>query len=312
MEAVITAFPVLYPPLWESHAQIIEAASEVARVDVLIPDLTWASAVWLYLETRAFGKMENVRLMVLPTDDIWVRDYGPFTGYAADGGRVMLGANYDPLPTYPQANDDAFASRYAASGDTPFRSIDLHTEGGNFWSDDTGTLIASEGIYTRNPRLSRSEIERRLHAAFSFEKLIVTPSLWREETGHVDLLVKLADAQTVLITHPSLDFNKSQLGKTHAIFERETNANGDPYQIYTLPALPPYLNWGIYPIWRSYTNSLTVNGRVLVPVFMIGADERAMAIYKMAMPDHEIIPIRCDTAANGGGAVHCLTRGIPA
>ncbi|KXK24879.1 MAG: Agmatine deiminase [Chloroflexi bacterium OLB15] len=312
MEAVITAFPVLYPPLWESHAQIIEAVSEVARADVLIPDAAWANAVWLYLETRAFGKMENVRLIVLPTDDIWVRDFGSFTGRTSEGHRVMLGAAYDPLPAYPQANDAAFAARYAAGDGIPFRAIDLHTEGGNFWSDGAGTLIASQGIYTRNPHLSRAEIERRLHLAFSFEKLIVTPSLWREETGHVDLIVKLADARTVLITHPSLRFNKDALRQTHSLFKRETNACGDLYRIYTLPALPPYLNWGIYPIWRTYTNSLTVNGRVLVPAFMIGADEHAMAIYKMAMPDHEVIPIRCDIAVNGGGAVHCLTKEVPA
>ncbi len=312
LEAVIAAFPVLYPPLWQSHAQIIEAISVVARADILIPDPAWANAVWLYLEARDLGKLENMRLIIMPTDDIWVRDYGPFTGRAANGDRLMLGAAYDPLPAYPQANDDAFAARYAASSDIPFRAVDLHTEGGNFWSDGSGTLIASEGIYTRNPHLSRPEVERRLREAFSFEKLIVTPSLWREETGHVDLLVKLADAHTVLITNPSLPFNKSRLRQAHSIFQREANANGDPYTIFTLPAVKPYLNWGVYPIWRSYTNSLTVNGRVLVPTFLLESDDAAFGIYKAAMPNHEIIPIRCDLAANGGGAVHCLTKEVPA
>ncbi|MBE2182356.1 MAG: agmatine deiminase family protein [Anaerolineae bacterium] len=312
MEAVITAFPVLYPPLWQSHAQIIEAVSIVARADILIPDPAWANAVWLYLEARDLGKLENMRLIVIPTDDIWVRDYGPFTGHAPDGSRVMLGAAYDPLPAYPQANDDAFAARYAAANDLPFYMLDLHTEGGNFWSDGSGTLIASEGIYTRNPHLSRPEVERRLRRAFSFEKLIVTPSLWREETGHVDLLIKLADPHTILITSPAVPFNKSRLRQAHSIFERETSASGDPYTIFTLPAVKPYLNWGVYPIWRSYTNSLTVNGRVLVPAFLLGSDDTAFGIYKAAMPDYEIIPIRCDIAANGGGAVHCLTKEVPA
>jgi agmatine/peptidylarginine deiminase len=30
------------------------------------------------------------------------------------------------------------------------------------------------------------------------------------------------------------------------------------------------------------------------------------------MPAHEFVPIDCRAAINGGGAVHCLTREIPA
>lgn len=74
---------------------------------------------------------------------------------------------------------------------------------------------------------------------------------------------------------------------------------------------PPYLNWGIYPVWRSYTNSLTVNGRVLMPVFRTGHDARALTIYQNALPDFEIVPVDCSQTANGGGAVHCLTKEVP-
>jgi agmatine deiminase len=310
MEAIILSFPVLYPPLWETHAQLIEAISQVARADVLIPHEAWAAAIWLFLERRAFADLTNVRLIILPTDDIWVRDYGAFTGYLPDGSRAAVKAAYDPLPSYPQDQDDAMPARYAAFSSIPLRVMDLHTEGGNFWSDGAGTLIASEGIYSRNPHLSRSEVERRLRGVFAFDKLIVTPSLWREETGHVDLLVKLADADTVLISAPTVPFNGGRLRETAKIFQRETNASGQPYQQYTLPAPSPYLNWGFFPIWRTYTNSLTVNGRVLVPVFYDGADETALAVYRAAMPDHEVIPILCANAVNGGGAVHCLTKEV--
>jgi agmatine deiminase len=312
MEAIIVGFPVLYPMFWETHAQMIEAISQVARADVMLPDAAWAGAVWLYLEKRALAKLDNVRLLVLATDDVWVRDYGPFTGFLPDGSRAMLAATYDPLPAYPQANDDSMPIRYAAHEEVPLRSFDLHTEGGNFWSDGAGTLIASEGIYTRNPHLSRLEVERRLKLAFAHDKLIVTPSLWREETGHVDLLCKLADARTILITAPRVPLNSRALRQTYKIFRRATNAAGDPYAIFTLPALPPYLNWGAFPVWRSYTNALTVNGRVLVPVFKAATDDQALGVYKAAMPDHEIIPIKCAPTANGGGAVHCLTKEVPA
>jgi len=41
-------------------------------------------------------------------------------------------------------------------------------------------------------------------------------------------------------------------------------------------------------------------------------DARALAIYRAAMPDYEIVPIDCGAAANGGGGVHCLTHELPA
>jgi agmatine deiminase len=312
MEAVIVGFPALYPVFWEAHAAMIEAISQVARADVMLPDAAWANAVWLYLEARALARLEHVRLLALPTDDVWVRDYGPFTGFLPDGTRAMLSATYDPLPSYPQAHDDSMAARYAAHEEVPLRSFDLHTEGGNFWSDGAGTLIASEGIYTRNPHLSRLEVERRLKLAFAHTRLIVTPSLWREETGHVDLLCKLADARTILITVPAVPLNSGPLRRTHDIFSQAVNAAGEPYTIFTLPALPPYLNWGVFPVWRSYTNALTVNGRVLVPVYKASTDDQALGVYKAAMPDHEIIPIKCAPTANGGGAVHCLTKEVAA
>ena len=145
-----------------------------------------------------------------------------------------------------------------------------------------------------------------------FDKLITVPPLWREETQHIDLLIKLADAQTVLVGAPTPLFNASRLRRAADILRRATNAEGQPYRVIELPMPQPYLNWGMYPIWRSYTNALTVNDRVLVPTFGLPSDASALAIYRAAMPDHTVIPIDCRAAANGGGAVHCLTKEVPA
>jgi len=48
-----------------------------------------------------------------------------------------------------------------------------------------------------------------------------------------------------------------------------------------------------------------------MPVFRVGQDARALAIYQNALPDFEIVPVDCSQAANGGGAVHCLTKEVP-
>ncbi|MFN8530020.1 MAG: agmatine deiminase family protein [Anaerolineae bacterium] len=316
IETVIVAFPVLYPPLWETHAAMIKAISPVARVDVLIPQAEWAAPIRLVLEEK-FGVKgwENVRLIVSPINDIWVRDYGPIVGLDSDGKQIAIDARFAPLAeTYPQSDDDALPTRWAALRGIPVHTLPLFTEGGNLWSDGAGTLIMSDELADRHAELglSMAEVEAQMHRYYAFDKLILTPRLWREETGHVDLVCKLASADTMLVGAPTPFKNEDRLRAAAALFQRETNAAGKRYQVIELPMPQVYLNWGVYPVWRSYTNALTVNGRVLVPVFDIPEDDHALRIYEQAMPTFKMVPIPCRNAANGGGAVHCLTKEIPA
>jgi len=312
METILLAWPVVYPALWEQHAQMTEAIAPVAPVTICVPTSQWAQAVAVYLQTRGRMALERARFLHLPTDDIWVRDFGPLVGLDASGEQVCVKATYDPLPNFPQTRDNAMARHWAAHEELPVKPLDLHIEGGNIWSDGAGTILTAEHVYEANPGLTADMLRDKLHEAFGTRKLIVTPSLWREETGHVDLLVKMADAQTLLVSAPTVAFNGGRLRAAADVLRRETNAAGQPYRVLELPTPPLYVNWLVWPVWRSYTNALTVNGRVLVPVFGVETDAEALRVYAEAMPQHEIIPIDCAAGANGGGAVHCLTKEIPA
>jgi agmatine deiminase len=312
MERVLLTFPVLYPPLWETHAQMIEAITPVCEVEVMIPASLWGDAIHWYLAQRGIADVTRVRYTVLPTDDMWIRDYGPAVGLNGRGEQVVVHGIFSPLPNYPQDRDAAMSARWAAHEDIPALALDLHIEGGNVWSDGEGTLITTEHVLKANPDLTHAELERRLRQVFAFTKLIVLPLLQHEETGHVDLLMKLASSEVALLTDPKLFYNGSNLNAARLILRQVRNACDRPYTVELLPALPPYLNWGVYPIWRTYTNALTVNGRVLVPTYGVREDEQALRIYERTMPDHTIVPIDCRVTVNGGGAVHCLTREIPA
>jgi agmatine deiminase len=312
LQSVLLTWPALYPPLWEQHAQMVEAITPVAEVVINVPAAAWAGAAELYLKTRGRANLERVRFLLLPTDDIWVRDYGPIVGLDADGKPVCVKAIFDPLPSYPQARDNAMATRWAAHEGIPARRLDLHLEGGNIWSDGRGTLLISSQVYHANRRLTYPRLIEKLERVFDVRKVIITPKLQREETGHVDLVCKLADERTVLVSAPTVAYNTDALQATADLFRQQTNAAGERYRVFELPSPPLYLNWLVYPVWRSYTNALTVNSRVLVPVFGIPEDEQALSIYSEAMPDHAVIPIMCAVGANGGGAVHCLTKEVPA
>jgi agmatine deiminase len=313
MESVMVNWPVWYPPLWDLHSEMVEAVLPVAEVVITVPSPLWAGAVMLYLARRGLVGEHHARLRMLhiPTNDIWVRDHGPIVGYDRRGQRVAVDAIYDHLPQYPQHLDDLVPLRWAAYAGVPHLRIDLHTEGGNLWTDGKGTIILTEQIFNENPLYTIDSLRRYLHEIFDFEKLIVTPRMNLEHTGHVDLLVKLADAQTVLVSTPPRP-GAERFENTLDLFRHETNACGAPYRVVELPTPPLYFNWITYPIRRSYTNALTVNGRVLVPVYDLPMDALALRIYEETMPNHEIVPIHCRVGANGGGAVHCLTKEIPA
>jgi agmatine deiminase len=312
MERILLTFPVLYPPLWSAHAQMIAAISAVADVTVLLPAPEWVRGVAGYLRLHGMDDLLHIEWLILSTDDIWIRDYGPFVGYDESGNRAAVDARFTPLGHYPQARDDAAACAWAKHADIPTRHFDFATEGGNYWSDGAGTLLVSDEMLVRYPHMSHAEIEHKLREAFAFDKLIMLPRLLMEETGHVDLVCKLVDAETVLVNTPNGSINDDRLRAAAALLRRETNAQGRRYRVVELPLPPLYRNWWVYPVWRSYTNSLTVNGRVLVPIFGAGEDQKALDIYREVMPGHEVIAIDCRASANGGGAVHCLTKEIPA
>jgi len=310
-EAVVITWPVLYPGFWDFYRDLVIAIAPVARVDVLIPHAIYAPAVLAYLG-EGWHDDRRLRLMVTASDDIWIRDYGPLTCIDKAAQRVMVDAIFDP-PEMAFPNDDSFPARYAAHQGCPSRHLALHLEGGNLWSDGQGTLITTAGLYARNFPVPPDDVRRQLLEGLGAETLIVVPPLRMEGTGHVDVFVKLATPDTVLVTEPSSIINGRRIAEAARVLRASRNAAGCSYRVVTLPSLPAYCNWGVSRIWPSYTNALTVNHRVLVPVY--GFPERdaaALAVYRQVMPGHEIIGINARIAANAGGTIHCLTMQIPA
>lgn len=311
-EAVVVTWPVLYPGFWDFYRDLVAAIAPAARVDVLIPDAIFAPAVLAYLG-EGWQDDRRVRLLVTASDDIWVRDYGPLTCIDAAGQRVMVDAVFDPPPAMPFANDDTFPIRYAAHQGLSCRHLALHLEGGNLWSDGQGTIITTEGLFDRNVLLRRDDVRQQLLEGLGAKTLIVLPRLRREETGHVDVFVKLATPDTVLVTEPRSVINGRRLKEVAEALVAGRSAAGRSYRVVTLPSMPGYRNWGISRIWPTYTNALTVNHRVVVPTYgHPDRDAAALAVYRQVMPDHEIIGIDARIAANAGGTVHCLTMQIPA
>jgi agmatine deiminase len=314
-EAVLMSWCIFYPRIWSLHANMVAGIIPVAEVHIAVPSEWWARGIWTYLQTRRFlgDFAHRVKFIILPTDDVWIRDYGPMLGYDANGVRGGVKAIYDHLPFYPQERDNTMPLGWSQHTQIPLKLLDFHTEGGNLLTDGAGTLFMTDKVFKANPQFgSRADLEAYLHSVVVYDKLIITPRMKIERTGHIDLLMKLLNAQTVMVSTPSSRWDDARLSAVMQIFRSETNANGEKYHIIEMPTPPLFFNWLVYPIRRSYTNALTVNGRILVPIYKSNSDDIAIRRYEAHATDYDIIPIDCSVGINGGGAIHCMTREVPA
>ena len=62
----------------------------------------------------------------------------------------------------------------------------------------------------------------------------------------------------------------------------------------------------------SYTNFYIANGAIIMPAYGIEADHAAAEVLAQAFPGREIVPVRINHLAHGGGGVHCITQQQPA
>jgi len=79
------------------------------------------------------------------------------------------------------------------------------------------------------------------------------------------------------------------------------------YEVYRIEGWYDYEEF----VWYTYTNSLIVNGIVIVPDYWAGDNEAAMNTYRQSMPDYQVVSLNTDDSIVYGGSIHCLTRDIP-
>lgn len=261
-------------------------------------------------------------------DAKWARDFGPISIYeqGQPGHLAFLDLHYyDKRP-----HDDAVAAflatsaslnRYGLEGDdhTPPDDAKLYMEGGNFQTDGQGTCILSNDIASDNSKAGNTEadtqakVEQILGQYGGCKKFVWLTPPPNTGTGHVDMYTKLlTPTDILLIDFPSQTGNNAQ---ADAIIEQNlvklqaaTNLSGDPFVVHRI-VIPSLGNAWTY---RTYTNSVIVNHRVMVPTYgQSNYDNAALQVYATVLgPDYEIVGIDSSEIVDLGGAVHCTTMQI--
>ncbi len=320
-------------PAQKTFAEVAKAIAQTTPVTMIVSATQFENA-------RGMLPAE-VRLVEMSTDDAWMRDIGPSYVVNDEGERRGVdwhfnawGGLVDGL-YYPWHNDDAVAQKVCEIlGDDSYRAP-IVLEGGSIHVDGEGTLFTTEECLlheSRNPDLSREEIEDVLCEHLSVDKVIWIPSgLFNDETnGHVDNLIHVVRPGEVVLTwcddesDPQYELSRTALD---ALLTQK-DAKGRELNVHKIPMPGPLyitedeasgvdMSDGMERVpgerlAGSYANYLVTNDQIVYPLLDKTLDAEVEAILSNLYPGYKVTGVNAREILLGGGNIHCITQQIPA
>ena len=125
---------------WEAYTTLLtQLIKEVAEDDtawVVVDNTSEQNSVYNTLN-NANVNMNHVVFEVVPTNSIWIRDYGPWWIYESGNRRAII----DLIYNRPRPEDDAFPELFAESFGVNYYGLGLVEAGGNMLLDGKGAVI---------------------------------------------------------------------------------------------------------------------------------------------------------------------------
>jgi len=248
--------------------------------------------------TGAGADMSQVEFIIVGTNTVWIRDYGP-RFISEDGQRAVIDHTYNR----PRPLDDQIPDFIAALWGEASYDIGLEHGGGNFHLFGDDEAFMSELILDENPGLSAAEIEQRF---LDYEGLDLTitdalPSGF-DSTQHIDMwMLAVADREVIIGEYSP---GSAAYTVTEAWVTELVNRG------YTVHRTPGWSSGGTH---YTYTNAVIFNDIVFVPEFSGYATEnaQAVAVFQTAFPGRTIIPVDCSSIIHAAGAIHCVVMHVP-
>ena len=266
--------------------------------------------------------LSQVRFHIAPTNDTWSRDHGPITVLCRDAP-LLLDFGFNGWGgKYPAALDDAVSRHlydHEIFGQTEMHSVPLVLEGGSIEVDGQGTLLTTEQCLlapTRNPTLSREDLERRLKDLLGLKRILWLKHghLEGDDTdSHIDTLARFCSANTIayVACDDPDDTHADDLKAMEHELKSFRAADGSPYRLVPLPWPKPKYSSDGERLPATYANFLIINGAVLVPTYDDPHDAEALELLQSCFPNREVIGINCLPLIEQFGSLHCVTMQFP-
>lgn len=297
--------------------EVILTVAEYEPVKLLTPHHEMADAL-----AQCFGS--NVEIIPAPVDDIWMRDIAPT--FAFRGNEIVaIDWNFNGWGSTPRRRSrpgDRLAGFFAIELGVPIVHAPFVAEGGAIATDGEGTIVTTKSCLlnpNRNPRFGRSVTAQMLEMERGFSKLGGRTVIWLEgdaneavTSGHVDGYVMFAASGSVLTE--DIEF-EPPFWRYHDIAKLAQSRDGAARLLQINRVQAPRSRFCRFRSgsWApNYLNAYIANGAVITGKF--GDTERDQAAKHAllgAFPGREVIMLRIDHIANGGGGIHCLTQPMP-
>ncbi len=310
-------WPGCLPRAESEYSEIVRqlAAHEPVQINVL--DAAMAKRV---KESLAGHGVDGSKLQFheIPTDDAWVRDHGPIG--VARGQQLELldfefnawGGKYPPWE-----RDNAVPAQLAAALGLPSRSLPWVLEAGSIDGNGAGCILTTESCLLNSNRgqgRTRQSMERLLREELGAEQVIwLAHGIEGDDTdGHIDDIARFVNPTTIVavLEDQETDPNAAVLRANWERLQEARSLAGASFELVALPMPPPVEHRG-FRAPASYANFYIANGVVLVPVFGVPSDERALGILTECFPGRDVVGIPSRALVAGLGAVHCLTQQLP-
>ena len=316
------SFPGRYQECVDNVVDVVRAIARFERVNLNVPNIDYEVIVRARLAYRKVP-MRRIRFRHIRTNECWTRDHGPafvvrrrrgaIQAAVVDWGYNAWGGKYPPYDA-----DDAVPTRVAEALGLPVFYPGIVMEGGAVDVNGAGTVMTTTSCLlnkNRNPRLSKSQIERYLKNYYGQRHVIwLGDGIEGDDTdGHIDDLARFVDSRTIVIgiERNPRDPNYKVLLENRRRLDRLRDQDGRPFNIVELP-MPRPVVYMKQRLPATYMNFYFVNRALLVPTFGDArTDTAAIATLQRLLPARNVVGVDCRALIWGLGAMHCLTQQQP-
>jgi len=329
----------------QTALEIAKNAATVAEVWFIVDKNTTADFLRTGLADTGMSQADidaQVKFLVTPDmDAIWAIDFGPLpivdttdgTWAFADFRYYHQRAYDDGIPTVlgrglPQLGVSAPAVTYR---------MPLNTEGGTFQATSDGVCVTGsrqlvymtgDWSYETMPLADlqtsapAQEMKSILAQYVGCKDLIVLHSITDDGTGHIDMFLKIVNDDTVLVgdyptpyANDAQQTNAARMDGNADFLAAYVKPNGGQFTVARL-VMPGHRSTNNGPVPFTYINSTFLNGLNLWPAFTYpeweASRDLAQQQWEAVAPDMTHIWIDSEELSFWSGAIHCITRTIPA
>lgn len=286
------------------------------------------------------AKVSLVKQKVSGPVTVWARDWAPMTAVGTNGDLRFIDFNY--YPNRPA--DDSTARSLLNLMPWERVSVPVYNEGGNFMNNSRGDCLMTTRVTDANAKvyfaddmiLNAAQIKEYYKRFAGCKQVEVFPRIPYEGTGHIDMWAKFLDDDTVIVneirneivnlpTYSSRDRAKVVNIKNY-LESRAQDIARLGYKVIRIP-MPAPLFSPSGDLFRSYTNSLALNGISWVPrytapllsehsidgeypdaEYTAAYERESLAAYRQL--GYETRWANADDLIAYGGAIHCITMQV--